>query len=94
MLYFLDPVLTSRAAIEPPTDFFTLEGGKVVEQMSLEKIRKRISKPEVVAEGRDTPHAAEDRFLALMGLGTGVDPSAVPATDSPNGAPENARRAV
>jgi type IV secretion system protein VirD4 len=84
MLYFLDPLLTERAAIEPPTEFFTIESGKAAEQMPLDKVRKRISKPELLADGSDMPDDAERSFLAVMGLGTGAE----------DGAPEHERRAV
>ena len=39
MLYFLDPVLNSRAELAPPTAFFTLEDGKPVPQHALNRTR-------------------------------------------------------
>ena len=72
MLYFLDPELTSRAALEPPTRFFTLEEGKPFPQTPLDRTRNKISKPEVVASGTDSLGTAEQRLLAEMGLEPGV----------------------
>jgi type IV secretion system protein VirD4 len=72
MLYFLDPELTSRAALSPPTSFFTLEDGRPVPQSPLDRTRNRISKPELVGNGAKSPGIAEQRFLTEMGLGRGV----------------------
>ncbi len=72
MLYFLDPELTSRAALEPPTSFFTLEGGSLVPQCPLDRTRNKISKPEVVARGADSLGTAEQRLLTEMGIKKGV----------------------
>jgi hypothetical protein len=72
MLYFLDPELTSRAALQPPTNFYTLEDGKPVPQSPLDRTRNRISKPELVGRGADVPGIAEQRFLTEMGLGIGA----------------------
>src|SRR5215475_6753469 len=46
MLYFLDPTLPERAAIEPPVKFFALEGGQVIPQRPADRTRHTISKPE------------------------------------------------
>jgi hypothetical protein len=46
MLYFLDPVLNSRAELSPPTEFHTLEDGQPVPQRPLNRTRHVISKPE------------------------------------------------
>ncbi|HTW64437.1 MAG TPA: type IV secretory system conjugative DNA transfer family protein [Bryobacteraceae bacterium] len=46
MLYFLDPVLSARAAIHPPTDFLSLEDGTAISQPPLNRTRNVISKPE------------------------------------------------
>jgi len=72
MLYFLDPELTSRAALEPPTNFYTLEDGKPVPQSPLDRTRNRISKPELSVTTADLPGTAERRFLTEMGLEIGV----------------------
>jgi hypothetical protein len=49
MLYFLDPVLNSRAELPPPTAFFALEDGKPVPQHALNRTRSANSKPEPVS---------------------------------------------
>jgi type IV secretion system protein VirD4 len=48
MLYFLDSVLNARAALPPPTKFFTLEDHEPVPQHALNRTRNVVSKPEVV----------------------------------------------
>jgi hypothetical protein len=48
MLYFLDPVLNSRARLAPPTALFTLEDGKPVPQHAFNRTRNVVSKPEVL----------------------------------------------
>src|SRR5690242_18401816 len=45
MLYFLDPVLSARAAMKPPTRFVALEDGRVVPQRPVGRTRNKISKP-------------------------------------------------
>jgi type IV secretion system protein VirD4 len=50
MLFFLDPTLTERAAIEPPTGFFALEGGNTVPQRAIDRTRNRVSKPELASD--------------------------------------------
>jgi type IV secretion system protein VirD4 len=72
MLYFLDPELTSRAALEPPTSFFTLEEGSPVPQCPFDRTRNKISKPEVVTSGADSLGTAEQRLLTEMGIEKGV----------------------
>ena len=49
MLYFLDPVLNSRAELPPPTAFFALEDGKPVPQHALNCARSVISRTESVS---------------------------------------------
>ena len=49
MLYFLDPVLNSRAELPPPTAFFALEDGKPVPQHALNRTRSANSKLEPVS---------------------------------------------
>jgi type IV secretion system protein VirD4 len=46
MLYFLDPELTRRAAVEPPKTFLALEDGKAKPQPAADRTRNLISKPE------------------------------------------------
>ena len=48
MLYFLDPVLNSRARLAPPTALFTLEDGKPAPQHAFNRTRNVVSKPEVL----------------------------------------------
>ncbi len=47
MLYFLDPVLNGRAELPPPSKFLTLENGRPVPQLPLNRTRHVISKPEL-----------------------------------------------
>jgi type IV secretion system protein VirD4 len=58
MLYFLDPVLNSRAELAPPTEFFTLEDGKPVPQHAFNRTRHVISRPEVVPPPGSLPSDA------------------------------------
>jgi type IV secretion system protein VirD4 len=46
MLYFLDPVLSARAAINPPEEFCSLQDGKAVPQPPLDRTANVLSKPE------------------------------------------------
>src|SRR5882724_5735199 len=43
MLYFLDPELARRAAIEPPKEFIALEDGRAVPQPPIDRTRNAIS---------------------------------------------------
>jgi type IV secretion system protein VirD4 len=71
MLYFLDPVLTARAELPPPTEFVTLEDGQTSPQKPLNRTRHKISKPETVAHA-DTPLTrAEQGFLEELQLKKG-----------------------
>jgi type IV secretion system protein VirD4 len=56
MLYFLDSKLNARAAVPPPTEFFTLEDGKPVPQHALNRTRNIVSKPEVVTSPEYAPN--------------------------------------
>ena len=49
MLYFLDPVLNSRAELPPPSEFITMEDGHPVPQLPVDRTRHVISKPEVAS---------------------------------------------
>ncbi len=48
MLYFQDPVLSKRAELPPPVDFYTLENGRPVGQRPVDRTANIISKPEIV----------------------------------------------
>jgi type IV secretion system protein VirD4 len=52
MLYFLDPVMTARASLQPPTKFFAIEDGRVMPQKPAGRTRNKISKPEVAPAER------------------------------------------
>jgi chromatin remodeling complex protein RSC6 len=62
MLYFLDSVLNARAALPPPTKFFTLEDHKPVPQHALNRTRNVVSKPEVVTTAEFVPDV-EQRLI-------------------------------
>jgi type IV secretion system protein VirD4 len=69
ILYFLDPELTSRAELPPPTTFVTLEDGKPVPQKPPDRNRNAISKPEVApAETRDLSNR-EQGFVEQLQTG-------------------------
>jgi type IV secretion system protein VirD4 len=73
MLYFLDPELTRRAAIEPPKEFVALEGGQAIPQPPFNRTRNAISKPELLPPilAEPTTHA-ERSFVEELGLGKGA----------------------
>jgi type IV secretion system protein VirD4 len=58
MLYFLDPVLNSRAGLAPPTEFFTLEDSKPVPQHAFNRTRHVIRRPGVVSPPDSLPSDA------------------------------------
>jgi type IV secretion system protein VirD4 len=64
MMYFLDPALSARAELAPPTEFFTLEDGKPIPQHPLNRTRHVVSKPETVPPAESLPtnerHSVED----------------------------------
>ena len=60
MLYFLDPELSARADIKPPTEFIALEDEKAVRQRPIDRTRNRISKPEAAPHDSD-PESEEER---------------------------------
>lgn len=74
MLYFLDPELTRRAALEPPKEFKAIEDGQARPQRSVDRTRNVISKPEVlpppVAAAPNTD--AERGFFEELRLGKGA----------------------
>ena len=67
MLYFLDPVLTARAALKPPTKFFALEDGEVAPQKPVGRTRNKISKPEVATATAQRLTDAERGFIEEYG---------------------------
>ncbi len=69
MLYFLDPVLRSRAEMPPPQDFITVENGRASPQKATDRTRHRISKPELVAPDAATLTPGEKGFLEELQLG-------------------------
>jgi hypothetical protein len=73
MLYFLDPELTRRAAIEPPKEFVALEDGHAIPQPLFNRTRNAISKPELLPPipAKPTTHA-ERSFVQEIGLGKGA----------------------
>ena len=73
MLYFLDPELTRRAAIEPPKEFVALEDGQAIPQPPFNRTRNAISKPELLPPilAEPTTHA-ERSFVEELGLGKGA----------------------
>ena len=68
MLYFLDPVLTARAVLPPPTALVTLEDGDALPQKPFDRTRHVISKPEVEETERDQHSEATDGFLEELQL--------------------------
>jgi hypothetical protein len=63
MLYFLDPVLNDRAELAPPSEFVTLESGRVYPQKPVELARHRISKPGSVPSEAATLTNSEISFF-------------------------------
>jgi type IV secretion system protein VirD4 len=62
MLYFLDPELTTRASLKPPTEFLALEEGKAVDQRPIDRTRNRISKPETAPNDSNSESEEERAF--------------------------------
>lgn len=67
MLYFLDPVLTARASLKPPTNFVALEDGEVTPQKPASRTRNKISKPEVATATAKRLTDAERGFIEEYG---------------------------
>src|ERR1700761_6972061 len=63
MLYFLDPILTARASLKPPTNFVALEDGEVTPQKPASRTRNKISKPEVATATAKRLTDAERGFI-------------------------------
>ena len=72
MLYFLDPVLTARAELSPPTNFVTLEDGRGIPQKPLDRTRHVISKPEILAQDNSNLARGEQGFIEELELGKGA----------------------
>ncbi|MEO8053295.1 MAG: type IV secretory system conjugative DNA transfer family protein [Acidobacteriota bacterium] len=73
MLYFLDPELTRRAAIEPPKTFVALEDGTAIPQPPVNRTRNTISKPEIMPPmAVESTTEAEHGFVEELGLGKGA----------------------
>jgi hypothetical protein len=72
MLYFLDPVLTARAELPPPTDFVTLDDGRKVPQKPFDRTRHVISKPEILAQDDANLTRGEQGFIEELELGKGA----------------------
>lgn len=72
MLYFLDPELTRRAAIEPPSSFVALEDGHAKPQPAADRTRNVISKSEIPPlSAAEVNTEAESGFSELR-LGRGA----------------------
>jgi hypothetical protein len=70
MLYFLDPELTRRAAIEAPKEFVAIENGCTVPQPAINRTRNAISKPEILPPTPAEPIThAERGFLEELVIG-------------------------
>jgi type IV secretion system protein VirD4 len=70
MLYFLDPELARRAAIEPPKSFIALEDGHAKPQPAADRTRNLISKPETPPVDAEEPaRAVESTFSGELRLG-------------------------
>ena len=71
MLYFLDPVLTARAELEPPTKFVMLEDGEAIPQKPLDRTSHKISKPEIIPQENQTLTRHEQGFIEELQLEKG-----------------------
>jgi len=72
ILYFLDPILSARASVKPPTKFFALEGGRTIPQPPVDRTRNNISKPEFIVETADSTTVAERGFLEELEMSKGA----------------------
>ena len=71
MLYFLDPVLTARAELAPPTKFVMLEDGQAIPQKPLDRTSHKISKPEIIPQENQTLTRHEQGFIEELQLEKG-----------------------
>lgn len=69
MLYFLDPVLSSRADIATPTTFHQIDLGKIVPQKAFDRTPNRISKPELIPPDTTPLTEAEKGFIEELEFG-------------------------
>ncbi len=72
MLFFLDPELTRRAALEPPNNFLAIEDGHTKPQPAADRTRNMISKPEPAPLEVEPPNIAESSFSEALRLGKGA----------------------
>jgi hypothetical protein len=72
MLFFLDPELTRRAALEPPKNFLAIEDGHTKPQPAADRTRNLISKPEPTPLEVELPNIAESSFNEALRLGKGA----------------------
>jgi type IV secretion system protein VirD4 len=73
MLYFLDPELTRRAAVEPPQAFLAIEDGCAKLQPAADRTRNLISKPQLPPPHQaETTGAVESTFSGELRLGRGA----------------------
>lgn len=68
MLYFLDPILRTRADVATPTEFYQIEGDKAVPQKAIDRTSNRISKPEVVPPDTTPLTEGEKGFVEELEL--------------------------
>jgi type IV secretion system protein VirD4 len=74
LLYFLDPVLSARATMKPPTRFVALEDGRVVPQKPVGRTRNKIGKPETVPAESERMSDADRGFVEEYHLKKGAEP--------------------
>lgn len=60
MLYFFDPVLSARAEVAPPEEFWSIEDGAVIRQHPANRTRRVISKAETLAPEPESPARNEE----------------------------------
>ena len=60
IVYFSDAVLSPRAEIAPPTEFQSLERGKLVPQPELEKTANSLSRPELLTDETEADETTYD----------------------------------
>lgn len=70
MLFFLDPVLNSRADLAPPTEFITLMKGQPIPQLPLNRTQNVVSGPELAPAG-ETHSGVEQGLVETLHLEKG-----------------------
>jgi type IV secretion system protein VirD4 len=68
MLYFLDPVLRKRAELPPPSEYITIDGGRVEKQKPAALARNRVSRPESTPTDSDSYTHGERSFFEEIQL--------------------------